>query len=66
MIVTQTGTNPPTLNIRGGTWGQYGNYWRTPTTTIVNLDKDSQIIAVGEGEGDGVLTVTFLKNFAKL
>ena len=66
MIVTQTGTNPPILNIRGGAFGQYGNYWRTPTTTIVNLDENSQIIGVGEGEGDGVLTVLFLKNIVTL
>lgn len=66
MVITQEGSNPPTLNIRGGKFGQYGTYWREPTITTVNLDEDSQIIGVGEGEGDGFTTVLFLKNIVNL
>lgn len=66
MVITHEGSNPPTLNIRGGKLGRYGDYWSEPTITTVNLDENSQIIGVGDGEGDGVTTVLFLKNFVNL
>jgi hypothetical protein len=66
MVITHEGSNPPTINIRGGKFGQYGDNWSEPTTTTVNLDENSQIIGVGAGDGDGVTTVLFLKNIVNL
>lgn len=64
MTVEMTGTNPPTLNIRGGQHNQgseFGIYWRSSTTTHITLDSESQIIFAGTGEGDGKTTVSFIK-----
>ena len=61
MTVEMTGTNPPSLNIRGGSYGRYGNNWASSTTAHVALDSESQIILVGTGEGDGKTTVSFIK-----
>ncbi|OFN33603.1 hypothetical protein [Corynebacterium sp. HMSC072A04] len=64
MTVEMTGTNPPTLNIRGGAHNQdsqFGTYWRSSTTAHIHLDSESQIVLIGTGEGDGKTTVSFIK-----
>lgn len=64
MVLESTGTNPPSLNIRGGGYGEYGETIPAPATPYirhVNLDSDNLIILIGTGEGDGKTRVTFIK-----
>ena len=64
MVLEGKGTNPPSLNIRGGEHGQYGEQIPAPESPYirhVNITPESQIILIGTGDGDGKTRVTFIK-----